>query len=174
MKEITLTDESQIEMYIESLVDAANEAQMRLMDIAGNHDGLMLLEKMKFEQVGCDPLEPERSLNLIEQVNQTFTYLASFKAAELLFAWHNELRYLNLNLGTKGGSDIESSDCDGIAAEIFAATSPASNSKLSKDVKKVRETDAHHQYVFFLCPGVSPGRYKQNVEESVTVWSLEF
>lgn len=173
MKKVELHNPEEVEDYLEMLQDSANEAQMKIMDYSGNHDGMMLLQKMKFEEFGFDPLNPERNLNLIEQINQTFTYLSSFKAVELLFDWYPDLSKLSLNLGTASGTDIESPEYDGIAAEIFSATRPNSNNKLNKDIDKVSSVNAKHKYVFFLCPSIEPGEYNIKKETEVTLWSLE-
>jgi hypothetical protein len=160
-----------VEPHIERLQDAANKTQMRIRAFSGHNDGLMLLREMKFGKLGCDPLKTDCKWNLVEQISQTFTYLASFKAAEILFGWHPKLTELVLNLGTSSGTDIES-ECGGIAAEIFAATSPSSNGKLNKDIQKVSKTDAQYKYVFFLCPNVEPGEYSIPRVTEVRIWSL--
>jgi len=114
---------------------------------------------MKFEEIGCDPLDTSRKLNLIEQVNQTFTYMASLKAAEYLLNHHPELKSLTLNLGTRSGWDIEADETGGLVAEVFAAVHPGNNRKLDKDIQKVAAAEAEYRYVFFMCPGFDPGLY---------------
>ncbi len=113
---------------------------------------LDVLRAVKFEEIGFDPLEPNRQLNLIEQVNQTFTALVSVRAVEYLLNSHAEAAPFTLNLGTVQGTDIESHDCS-VAAEVFSATHPNSNGKLRKDIDRVRRLRARHRYVFFHCPG---------------------
>lgn len=116
MKKIILKNSTEVTGYIDTIMDAANAAQMHLLELSETRDGIQLLEEMKFEKIGYDPLNTERELNLIEQINQSFTYLASFKAAEILFQRHEGISELLLNLGTMSGPDIESSDAGGIAA----------------------------------------------------------
>lgn len=171
-KQITLQNAEEIENYIEDLRISAEEAQLELDKISGYSDPLEFLRKIKFEQVGYDPLDTQRQLNFIEQLNQTFTYLASFKAASILFERHPGLASLTLNLGTKFGSDIESDFDGGIAAEVFAAVNPKNNNKLQKDIKKVSALNAVHKYVFFLCPDIEEGPYQNQLENEVVVWSL--
>jgi len=149
-KQITLQKIEDIDAYIEDLQSSAEEAQLKLAEISDYAAPLELLYRIKFEQIGCDPFNPQRSLNLIEQVNQTFTYLASFKAAKLLFSWHSGLNSLKMNLGTQSGTDIESDYDGGISAEVFAAVTPASNDKLKKDIEKVSKSQARHKYVFLF------------------------
>ncbi|NQT00336.1 MAG: hypothetical protein HQ595_04550 [Candidatus Omnitrophica bacterium] len=172
MKKIILKNSTEVTGYIDAIMDAANAAQMRLIELSETLDGIQLLEKMKFEKVGYDPLNTERELNLIEQLNQSFTYLASFKAAEILFQRHEGIYELLLNLGVMPGPDIESSDVGGIAAEVFATTKPSSNNKLNKDIVKVASTDATHKYVFFMCPHIKEGPYEEKSTDDVLVWSL--
>jgi hypothetical protein len=113
------------------------------------------LARMKFEELGFHPME-ERRLNLIEQVNQTFTYLVSLAAAEDLLTRHPGFAPLHLNLGTSPGYDLVSRSQD-IVAEVFAAVRRTNNRKLAKDVIKVDRSEAQHKYVFFHCPGETPG-----------------
>jgi hypothetical protein len=134
---------------------------------------LEFLYRIKFEGIGCDPFNIQRPLNFIEQVNQTFTYLASFKAAKMLFSWHSGLPSLRLNLGTQAGTDIESDYDGGISAEVFAAVTPASNDKLKKDIEKISKSQAKHKYVFFMCPNCDEGRYlKCKAPKEIKIWSL--
>ncbi len=171
-KQITVCNSEEIENYIESLRLSAEESQIKLDEISSYSDPLEFLRKVKFEQIGCDPLDNNRSLNFIEQTNQTFTYLASFKAAGILFEKHPGLDELILNLGTQSGSDIESSFDGGIAAEVFATVDPRNNRKLEKDIKKVSAVSAEHKYVFFMCPNCDEGFYNNPFENDVIVWAL--
>lgn len=112
---------------------------------------LELLRIMKFKQFGRHPTN-SRDLNLIEQINQTFTYLTSIRAAEVLFELHPEISELTLNLGTYSGSDIECPRKT-LAAEVFAAVNPRNNRKLARDIAKVsRRSDVSYRYVFFNAP----------------------
>src|SRR4051794_17433147 len=52
---------------------------------AGSH--IEALRKIKFEPIGRHPVE-DRPLNLIEQVNQTFTYLVALQATRWLITRH--------------------------------------------------------------------------------------
>jgi predicted Zn-dependent protease len=137
---------------MEQAVLASAQASIgKLQDLLARDGGLTALAALKFGEAGCDPLDSSRSLNLVEQLNQSFTYLASIAATAWLFEHHPDNAPFMLNLGTAPGSDIASQD-GAIAAETFAATHPGSNRKLEKDVEKVRAMDAAHKYVFFLSP----------------------
>lgn len=162
---------SEIENYIDVLRLSAEEVQVNLSEISGYAEPLEFLWKIRFDQIGCDPLDSQRELNFIEQLNQTFTYLASFKAAKYLFEKHSGLDSLTLNLGTQAGTDIISAFDDGIAAEAFAAVNLNNNRKLQKDIDKVSSIEAKHKYVFFMCPGIDEGIYDL-LENEIIIWSL--
>lgn len=158
------------------IIDAAKRSAVKALEQIAklpSTEALRSLWSMKIEQVGCDPLDAESPLNLIEQLNQTFTYVASARAVKELLVLHPELAPFTLNLGTASGSDIESSKNGGLAAEVFAAVSTSNNQKLKKDTGKVGSTTARYKYVFFMCPGYSTGR-QQKLETNpvVQVWSV--
>ena len=172
-KPIKLQKTEDVETYIEDIRSSAEDAQLQLSEISEYSAPLELFSKIKFEQIGFDPLNQQRSLNLIEQVNQTFTYLASFKAAKMLFSWHSGLNELKLNLGTQSGADIESDYDGGICAEVFAAVKPENNNKLKKDIEKVSKSQAAYKYVFVMCPGCDEGPYnKCEAPKGIKIWSL--
>jgi hypothetical protein len=172
-KRVTIRNQDDITRCKEEILAAAEETQIRICELACNVESMELLYRMKFEETGCDPLNASRKLNLIEQINQTFTYVASLKAAEYLFNHHPDLKSLTLNLGTRSGWDIETTEIGGIVAEVFAAVHPGNNRKLDKDVEKVGAADAEYRYVFFMCPGFDVGLYpeKEKIPE-VEVISL--
>ena len=164
---------SDIEERLESLRASAEQTQIQLAELAGAEGPLEFLYQLKFNATGCDPLDPSRALNFIEQLNQTFTYLASFNGAEFLFSRHPKVQHLTLNLGTAAGSDIETPEGGGIAAEVFAAVTPRNNGKLTKDIKKVSSAKAKHRYVLFMSPECEAGPYPVASNASgVIVWSL--
>lgn len=172
MKKVILNNILEIEDHIEDITHAAEQAQLRITEMSENTHAMDFMERLKFEKMGYDPLNSDRNLNFTEQLNQTFTYLASMKAAEFIFNEHPGISSLTLNLGTAPGSDLETNDCGGIAAEVFAATKPSSNNKLNKDIQRVSETDAKYKYSFFMCPGIECGEYLQKSTLDVIVWSL--
>jgi hypothetical protein len=167
-KEIRHEDELE---KLESIVRQASEKSKRvLLEKAG--ESIDLLWSMKFEEVGHHPLE-NRRLNLIEQVNQTFTYLATFKALRILLKKHTDAQGFCLNLGTTSGFDIESLTPGLVAAEVFAAVDPKNNKKLDKDMIKVSQSGAKYKYVFFHAPKVNEGR-QPHLEKinGVEIWAL--
>ena len=132
---------------------AARACVEALRALVDNEEPMAVLSAMKFNQIGQDPLQPGVPLNLIEQVNQTFTYLVTAAAAKALLLAHPESAPFEANLGTASGTDIESVAHPKVAAEVFAAVSPANNQKLKQDIAKVQAVKADHRYVFYCSPG---------------------
>ena len=155
---------------------ATDFAAQRLRELStGSSDGLGVLRALKFEPFGRHPLEP-RDLNLIEQINQTWTYLVSFRALTFLFERHPEAGGFKLSLGTKSGTDIVSLVPYAVAAETFAATSPRSNRKLTKDVQKLLRDcpEARARYVFFAAPGFKHERQRLlETASGIEVWAID-
>lgn len=157
----------------ETLFLSAEQTQKSIAKLAGTEKPMNFLYQLKFQQIGCDPLNLSRELNLIEQLNQTFTYLASLNGAEFLFARHPTVQSLTLNLGTSPGSDIETHEDGGIAAEIFATVTPRNNRKLANDIEKVSAIDAQHRYVLFMSPEHEAGPYRGAPKAAgVVIWSI--
>lgn len=149
-------------------------AQRAIETLLKSHEqGVQFLERIKFERIGWHPLE-DRRLNLIEQVNQTFTYLTSFRALRILFEHFPDTAF-RLHLGTEPGPDIESVEPGLLAAEVFAAVSITNNNKLNKDIIRVLRYDVQHRYVFFSVPGFEPGRQPQlETTDGVQLWAMEY
>ena len=159
------------------IADAAAAAAARIGEhLEGNRCPLGLLKAMKFEQMGRHPLE-DRDLNLIEQINQTATYLASLRAVEILLTRHPKAGGFTLNLGTKGGLDIESKKPGAVAAEVFAAVKHTNNGKLKGDVRALLKKAPGHKarYVMFAAPGFREGR-RRELEKAdapnIKVWAV--
>lgn len=153
---------------MENTVAAAASATIAKFatELAGLHP-VQQLAKLKFEPFGHHPLEP-RNLNLIEQLNQTFTYLASAQAVRWLLERHPVSGPYTLNLGTLAGVDVVSADGT-VEAETFAAVDPSNNDKLNADIAKLRARPSVHKYVFYICPTHLPGEGRLG---DVTVVSL--
>lgn len=168
---MTIRNVADLNNAIKNVIEAASKIDFKSQDLSG----LRLLKMIKFEQCGFDPQNPTRALNLIEQVNQTFTALVSFKA--IMWLWE---RYpnacFNLNLGTAAGFDIESygNDASPIRAEVFATVDWRNNNKLKKDIARLFEMDdaaTYNKYVFFAQP-TDPALQAQIInqfDDSVTV-----
>jgi hypothetical protein len=156
-----------------AVAGSAERALAQVIELHDPADALRTLWEMKFRPIGCDPLSSETPLNLIEQLNQTFTYIASARAVVTLFELHPHLAPFTLNLGNVGGSDIESHLAGKLACEVFAAVNTSNNQKLNKDLAKVAATGAENKYVFFMCPGFKAGRQpKLERIPGVHVWAV--
>ena len=172
MKVRQISSAVELDELTREIEEAADRTRSTLASIGAGSDGINLLWSMKFQTVGHDPLDPGRHLNLIEQLNQTFTYLTTIRAVRVLFDLHPEYAPFTLNLGTAPGSDIQSTRNGGLAAEVFAATSPKSNRKLDADIVKVGGISAQLKYVFFMSPGFEAGRQQKLERKGVRVWSV--
>lgn len=172
MKIRTIRDDADIDELVQSVTGSAERALQQVTKASVGAQGLQVLWSMKFSPLGCDPLNSGSPLNIIEQLNQTFTYLATAKALRLLFKLHPNLAPFTINLGTSAGSDIESKLSEGLAAEVFAAVNTSNNRKLAKDLSKVGKAQARLKYVFFMCPGYEQGRQPKLEKEGIQVWSV--
>lgn len=137
------------------ILNGAERTAAWLRDFVGQP--LELLRALRFQTVEHDPLTGE-PLNLVEQINQTFTILVSLRAVEQLLKMHPEAGGFRLALATSSGRDIESVVPDLVAAEVFSATHPSSNQKLRKDVARLSVDSARFRYVFFSAPSYITGR----------------
>ena len=168
------------------ICEAAKKARENLDRLT--KDPMEALYKLKLRPSGYKLLErdPNASDNLIEQLNQTFTMLATLAAARRLLDSFPETKYkgLQLNLGRAHGRDIKSKDWNLVEAEVFVAVKPRNNHKLKEDVHRVGESNATYRYVFFHCPDEKSGR-RPDLEDKhkeylgkqpgikVVIWSLE-
>lgn len=172
LKSFIVNNINELEQLEQKLYESMDKSLLQMNSEINSDSSQTLFSKMKFGGIGFDPLDSDRALNMIEQINQSFTYLASFYALEILFTEYPELAPFRLNLGTAPGSDIES-ECGELAAEVFAAVAPTSNQKLKKDINKVIKTDARLKFVFFMCPNFELGRQAKLERDSVIVWALK-
>lgn len=175
MASLQITSVQDLDLLVKSVRSAADRTVRALRDILSNEgDSLQVLSLMKFKEIGHHPTD-DRPLNIIEQVNQTFTYLVTLEAARWLLTQHPSSKGLRINLGTNAGLDLESLEPGLVAAEAFAATHVRSNDKLRKDIGRLVEKapDVKHRYVFFCCPGIELGRQPGlEIAPGVEVWSL--
>lgn len=139
-------------------------------------DPLDMLKRMKFELVGFHPIE-DRALNVVEQINQTWTYFVAASAAKQLLELHPDVGGFHLAPGAHASLelDIMSKAPGEVGAETFAAVDPRNNRKLSQDLQKMATRAERHRYVFFMSP-LYPvaGRQPKLERDGVEVWSLEF
>ena len=116
-------------------------------------DPLEMLRRIKFEPVGFHPIEGH-ALNIVEQVNQTWTFCVALAAARQLLVLHPDVGGLRLAPGANAcqALDIMSVNEGCVGAETFAAVTPQNNGKLAKDLLKLSARPELHRYVFFMSP----------------------
>ena len=164
-----LRSEGDVDRAEELVGEAALQAIKALRRLPADPNGA--LYALKFTAYGRHPLEP-RALNLIEQLNQTFTILASLRAARLLLGWHPEVGGLLVRPSNLSGRDVESLRPGLVEAEVFAAVNPRNNNKLNKDLEKLTRSTARHKYVFFHSPGYEEGRQPPLEQSNIQVWAV--
>jgi hypothetical protein len=83
---------------------------------------------MKFLPVGFHPIE-DRSLNIVEQINQTWTCGVAVTAARQLLQLHPHAEGFHLAPGAHAAQDLDiMSEPPGlVGAETFAAVNPRNN-----------------------------------------------
>lgn len=150
-KQININNVEELAALKLSIMETADSTTTKLKELLEHKKGIDLFHEIRFHEFGQDPLEV-RPLNLVEQLNQTFTYLSSLMAAEYLLEAHPEHAPYILNLGTSPGYDVVSKD-EVVIVETFSAVSPLSNDKLKKDFTRVSaQKEALHKYVFYYSP----------------------
>ena len=120
-------------------------------------DPLAMLRRMKFEPVGFHPIGGH-PLNLVEQINQTWTFAVAIAAARQLLLLHPEAGGFRLAPGAHASQPLDiMSEVNGlVGAETFAAVHPNNNHKMADDLDKLAGRQESHRYVFFMSPaGVS-------------------
>src|SRR5437867_3147306 len=96
-------------------------------------DSLEVLKDFKLLPLGFDPYDPSHKMNLVEQINQSATLLVACAAVDALLRKHPSQEGYVVSPPTAKGYDLWAVDVS-VVAEVFAATSPGSNQKISKDL----------------------------------------
>jgi hypothetical protein len=162
-----------IDRYLAQIRDAATKIQTWI--VRQDADPLELLRRMKFETGGSHPILGH-PLNVIEQINQTWTFLVALAAARHLLEMHPESGGFLLAPGAHAAIalDIMSLKPGLVGAETFAAVNPANNKKLKTDLLKLATRTEQFRYVFFMSPRF-PGfkRLPKFEVEGIQVWSVD-
>lgn len=156
-----------------AIVKNTTESTVRWL-LQQQEDPLTLLGKLKFETVGSHPIEGH-ALNFVEQINQTWTYLAALEASRLLLTLHPDAGGFVLAPGANAAQslDIMSVTAGLVGAETFAAVHPRSNQKLKGDLKKLAGCKETHRYVFFISPAFPELKRQVQMErDGIQVWSV--
>lgn len=162
---------------IDVLMDALRLSATRARDwMAGQSgDPLDMLRRMKFETVGWHPVE-DRPLNIVEQINQTWTFAVALSATRQLLRLHPDAGGFLLAPGAHASQalDIMSAVPGLVGAETFAAVDPRNNRKLAFDLAKLAGREERHRYVFFMSPRYPGNRRHPSFETGgVEVWSVD-
>jgi hypothetical protein len=169
---LTIRTDADIDNYMALVRGSA--ARAREWIIAHDGDALDLLRQMKFHPVGFHPVE-DRSLNLIEQLNQTWTYAVALTASRKLLELHPDVGGFMVAPGAHMSIDLDimSFQEGAVGAETFAATHPGSNGKLVKDRNKLAIRSELNRYVFFSAPRYAETKRQPAFErDGVQVWSV--
>jgi hypothetical protein len=169
---LTIQSIEDIDRYASRLRDMAAQAREWIV----NHpsDAFDLLRRMKFEAVGFHPIE-NRPLNLVEQINQTWTYAVALAATRLLLDLHPDARGYRVAPGAHMSIplDIMSIEEGLVGAETFAAVNPRNNGKLDRDIAKMASRPEQHRYVFFGGATTIDARQRKYERSAVQVWSVK-
>jgi hypothetical protein len=162
-----------IDRYLEQVRKAATDTHAWIAAQTG--DPLDLLRRMKFETIGFHPIEGH-ALNLVEQINQTWSYVVALAAARQLLELHPDVGGYQLAPGAHASIPLDiMSEVEGVVgAETFAAVDPRNNCKLDADLDKMAARPEQFRYVFFMSPRFSGSRRLMQFErDSVQVWSVD-
>lgn len=109
-----------VDRYLDQVWDAA--AKVHAWIAAQIGDPLDLLRRMKFETAGFHPIQGH-ALNVVEQINQTWTYVVALAAARHLLEMHPEAGGYVLAPGAHAAIELDiMSEAPGlVGAETFAA-----------------------------------------------------
>ena len=149
-------------------------------------NGMRALATLKFGANGNHPWR-NGGWNIIEQVNQSFTIMASLAAAEYLLDRFGNFGGLHLNPGARQGRDLISHQPQilAIEVEVFTCGEGYFRRKLRNDTRRFIGANADHCFVFFYCPVLFQGNPRQgrqfDLEEAyalgdqgpeVEIWAL--
>jgi len=168
MKNITKQDaESRLKEFVQSLNELHKE--LWTIDYKNRMDNKPLTHffyQLRYEKLFTDPIS-KKPQNFVEILNQTYTYIITFKA--ILFLYEKNLvpstETFEANIGNQTGVDLKSTN-NLVVAEVFTAVTKYNNGKLTKDIikvkkeaKKINPFNPPAQYVFFYIPGIPSGEY---------------
>jgi hypothetical protein len=94
-----------------TLITISNKSEKQLQTLmpgitAQTGDPLDLLRRMKFETIGSHPIEGH-ALNLVEQINQTWSYVVALAAARQLLELHPDVEGYQLAPGAHASIPLD-------------------------------------------------------------------
>lgn len=169
--QLIINDEAVVEQNIAKVRQSMAVTSEKLTHLLNTNPKDAFYE-MKFGKIGQEPLEGT-PLNLIEQLNQVYTYLVSLYGVKFLIKRYPEYAPFKLNLGTTGGYDIESIDGN-IICECFSTTSLRSNDKVNKDAKRLMSNKkAEKRFIFYHTPGNQNVTYYEGKYDEIKFVKVE-
>ena len=171
-----VTDSSEIDAQIDVVNASAQKAVGELRELC-RLAPMEMLWRVKFKEIGFHPIE-DRRINLIEQLNQTWTYVAALEAARILLVKHPTSGAMSLAPGAHFSQPLDIMSGDGkVGAEVFAVVDPKSNEKLKRDRAKLasKTRDDLKLYIFFMSPRRFPMTGKLPEKHQIPgmeAWSL--
>ncbi len=169
--EVANTDD--VDRYMGLIRASAAHAHDWIAGFSG--DPLELLRELKYSPVGRHPVE-DRPLNLVEQINQTWTYAVALEATRKLLELHPDAGGFKVAPGAHMSIPLDiMSVAEGyVGAETFATVHPRNNGKLAADRMKLSARPERHRYIFFASPVFPTTERQPSLEvEGVQVWSIE-
>lgn len=169
---LTVHGKQEIDVHLEAIYSSAERTYRWIRQYSGSP--MELFRAFKFDPVGVHPFAGH-ALNVIEQVNQTATYLVALEAARLLFDLHPEEPGYVIAPGAYMSHplDIMSITEGQVGAETFAAVDPRNNNKLKKDLMKLATRAERNRYVFFSSPLHPETKRRIELEANgIQVWSV--
>jgi hypothetical protein len=156
---LSISSQADIASHIANIENATARAVTAIATLGSPTE---TFKRMKFERIGFHPIELH-PLNIVEQINQTFTYLVALRATAWLLDRHSDAGGFMLAPGAKAALplDIVSLRTNIVGAETFAAVHPDNNRKLAGDLLKLRDVQYQFRYAFFYAPGFPPGRVER-------------
>lgn len=168
VSEVRVCSQKDVTVLREKVKKAAAALGRAVKKKISARDPLEVVKDLKLELLGFDPYVPGQRMNLVEQVNQSATLLVACAAVERLLRKHPSKDGYVISRPTAKGFDLWAVDAS-VAAEVFAATNPASNQKFKKDLEAVLKNKEplhlvppRYRYVFFVSrslKGFPPGSY---------------
>jgi hypothetical protein len=166
--------QADVDCYMALIKASATRAHDWIAGFTG--DPLELLRELKYSPVGCHPIE-DRPLNLVEQINQTWTYAVALEAARKLLELHPDAGGFRVAPGAHMSIPLDiMSVADGlVGAETFATVHPRNNGKLAADLAKLKgHPEIPYRYVFFASPAFpETARLTRFEQDGVQVWTVK-
>lgn len=110
-----------------------------------------LMDRLKFERLGCHPIDAGDPQNLIEQINLHATYEAAARGLRILMTRHEGREWSFKPGADSSGPDLASTDGT-VEAEVFAMVTPTAMGKLPREITRMSARTSEHRYVVYVSP----------------------